>query len=121
MHFWVPSGPAEIDTGARGQLKAALARNGSKGDPKIWDPGPAKIDAPVAEIRDRCLTLARSEEDPQNHLRHTAAHAGAFSPPRPRFARSRVPPAFRPMFEADSRDFRLRIVEHEAHLNEGRD
>jgi hypothetical protein len=72
MHFWVPSGPAEIDTGARGQLKAALARNGSKGDPKIWDPGPAKIDAPVAEIRDRCLTLARSEEDPQNHLRHTA-------------------------------------------------
>jgi hypothetical protein len=28
---------------------------------------------------------------------------------------------FRPMFEVDSRDFRLRIAEHEAHLNEGRD
>jgi hypothetical protein len=57
-------------------------------------PRPGENRGSMSGIREKFLTLARSEGDPTNHPALYSAHTGALSPPRPRFARSRVLPAF---------------------------
>jgi hypothetical protein len=66
--FLVPSGPAEIEARACGKQQVDLVCNGEQGGPKITC----------------AIQPALSSAD--------------LSPPRPRFARSRILPAFSPHF-----------------------
>jgi hypothetical protein len=98
--------PRKIDRPVPLATRCALDCNGARRDPLRMGLKPSREAVPVFR---RCEPTFGPAERTDATRAFMGPDAGAFSPPRPRFARSRVPPAFSPASSNRVRQrFRLR-------------
>jgi hypothetical protein len=115
-HLSSPMGSAEIEAGACGRLKGVLACNAEQGGPLHMGPAAATNRPPTGP---KYETISRRPSRRRDPLDRTApalwrTQKGAFSSTR--FARVRVPRAFRRFFEISYCRFEISIQRPKAHF-----